>query len=281
MGEAVVSVLAQEQVSFELIVVDDASTDRTRHVLEKFGSAIRIIKNDVNRGVGAARNAGAQAATGAAFAFLDADDLWHPRKLAAQLSPMEEGLATVTGIDYCDELGKPLHRQHRPVDTDRDDVFVRNPFPGSGSTLLIPRDVFWQLGGFEEEPRGIAEDWIMNIRLIQEAAKFRVVSEPLARIRVHPGSYFTVAAPAIAAARWLSVDWIERSGLANRSELEQARVRGALEIARMFANHGSWNEAWAWQRRCLEYEGRPKLLYLLLSITTAGVRGLLRRLATR
>ena len=83
--EAVDSVLAQTRRDFELIVVDDGSGDETRSVLKAYGSRIRVLEQ-ANRGVSAARNLGIRAARGNLLAFLDADDLWQPEKLARQVA---------------------------------------------------------------------------------------------------------------------------------------------------------------------------------------------------
>jgi glycosyltransferase involved in cell wall biosynthesis len=82
--EAVVSVLAQEDVEPEVVVVDDGSSDVTPSILESFGSAIRAILQP-HGGVSSARNTGIRAAVGEWLAFLDSDDLWLPRKLDVQL----------------------------------------------------------------------------------------------------------------------------------------------------------------------------------------------------
>jgi glycosyltransferase involved in cell wall biosynthesis len=85
LGEAVDSVLAQEFRGFELIVVDDGSTDGTPRLLAAYGDAIRVLRRE-NGGVSAARNAGIAAARAALIAFLDSDDLWLPGKLAQQVA---------------------------------------------------------------------------------------------------------------------------------------------------------------------------------------------------
>jgi glycosyltransferase involved in cell wall biosynthesis len=82
--EAVDSVLAQEFRGFELIVVDDGSTDETPRLLQGYGDAIRGLRQK-NRGVSAARNAGVAAARGDLIAFLDSDDIWLRGKLACQV----------------------------------------------------------------------------------------------------------------------------------------------------------------------------------------------------
>jgi glycosyltransferase involved in cell wall biosynthesis len=82
--EAIESVLAQDFTDFELIVVDDGSTDNTADILRGFGSHIRVVRQS-NAGVSAARNRGIQASVGHWIAFLDSDDLWLPKKLSLQV----------------------------------------------------------------------------------------------------------------------------------------------------------------------------------------------------
>ena len=83
-GEAVDSVLAQDYRDFELIVVDDGSTDNTPQVLDAYRGAIKVFRQE-NKGVSAARNRGISEASGRFIAFLDSDDLWLPQKLSRQV----------------------------------------------------------------------------------------------------------------------------------------------------------------------------------------------------
>ena len=83
--EAVESILTQDYKDFELIVVDDGSTDNTSEVLAPYGNDIRIFFQK-NKGVSAARNRGITEASGQYIAFLDSDDLWLPRKLSTQIN---------------------------------------------------------------------------------------------------------------------------------------------------------------------------------------------------
>jgi len=81
--EAIDSVLSQTMEDYELIVVDDGSTDNTPNILKSYGKHITSI-HQKNRGVSAARNTGIRASSGALIAFLDSDDRWLPDKLAVQ-----------------------------------------------------------------------------------------------------------------------------------------------------------------------------------------------------
>jgi teichuronic acid biosynthesis glycosyltransferase TuaG len=79
---AISSVLAQSYPPFEIIIVDDASKDKTQEIIEsKYADAVRYIQKISNNGSSVARNTGMDAAKGDYIAFLDADDAWHPDKL--------------------------------------------------------------------------------------------------------------------------------------------------------------------------------------------------------
>ncbi len=82
--EAIDSVLAQDYTEFELIVVDDGSTDHTSDVLDSYRNVIKVLSQK-NKGVSAARNRGIAEASGKFIAFLDSDDLWLPQKLSTQV----------------------------------------------------------------------------------------------------------------------------------------------------------------------------------------------------
>src|SRR5579862_5598096 len=88
LGDALDSVFAQTRPPAEVIVVDDGSTDETRAIVERYSGRLRYIHRS-NTGVSAARNAGIRAASHEYIALLDADDLWAPEKLAAQIPLLE------------------------------------------------------------------------------------------------------------------------------------------------------------------------------------------------
>jgi glycosyltransferase involved in cell wall biosynthesis len=97
-GRAIASVLAQGYRSFEIIVVDDASTDKLAATLAEIDSAqLRCITHPRNRGAAAARNTGIAAANGEFVAFLDSDDIWFPDKLAQQVAAMRDQPPDVAG----------------------------------------------------------------------------------------------------------------------------------------------------------------------------------------
>lgn len=109
-GKSIKSVLAQTYENWELIIVDDCSTDKTDEIVKPFlkDSRIRYLKNDRNSGAALSRNRALREAKGKWIAFLDSDDLWFPEKLKKQISFMKENVCHFTYTNYIeiDESGK-------------------------------------------------------------------------------------------------------------------------------------------------------------------------------
>lgn len=105
-AESIESVLAQTYANWELLIVDDCSTDDTDKVVSKFlgDTRIRYIKNDVNSGAAISRNRALREANGKWIAFLDSDDLWLPEKLEKQISFMESNDYHFSYTDYMIQL---------------------------------------------------------------------------------------------------------------------------------------------------------------------------------
>ena len=100
--ETIESVLAQSYTNWELIIVDDCSTDNTDEIVNQYlaDDRIRYIKNDTNSGAAVSRNRALREAKGRWIAFLDSDDIWHPEKLERQLKFMIENQYAFTFTDY-------------------------------------------------------------------------------------------------------------------------------------------------------------------------------------
>ena len=115
-SEAIDSVLAQSYQKWELIVVDDASTDKSRIIVEEYvcrDKRVRLLSNDFPVGMPyAPRNYGIKHAKGDYIAFLDSDDMWLPNKLAEQLPLFKDRRVAVVFSDYekIDEKGNRAGR---------------------------------------------------------------------------------------------------------------------------------------------------------------------------
>lgn len=114
-GETIKSVQAQTLEDWEMIIVDDCSTDDTCEVVERFraeDSRIKLFRQPENAGAGAARTRGMREATGRYIAYIDSDDLWMPEKLEKQRNFMSENnyAFTCTSVDVIDESGQSLNK---------------------------------------------------------------------------------------------------------------------------------------------------------------------------
>lgn len=180
--EAVDSALAQTHRDREIIVVDDSSTDDTPLILKGYGDRIRVHRQG-NTGVSGARNTGARLATGDWIAFLDADDVWQPTKLAAQLA------VTTTPISYTNRFnfgarGALPEIQSEVTPLLSGDVFAPLLLRGNFitvSSVMMTRAVFFEVGGFVHQPGG-CEDWDCWLRVAQHH-EFSVCPEPLVGYR--------------------------------------------------------------------------------------------------
>jgi hypothetical protein len=181
------SILRQRDVDFEILVVDDGSSDNTAEVVAKFGDArLRILRNEVPQRVSAARNRGAAAARGEWVAFVDDDDLWAPNKLCLQLAAARStGRSWVyTGAVSVDDSLTILSGAPPPTPEVVVEVISRyNAVPGGGSNVMARRDALETAGPFDTRLRN-TEDWEMWIRLTKLGAP-AWVPQPLMAYRVH------------------------------------------------------------------------------------------------
>jgi glycosyltransferase involved in cell wall biosynthesis len=160
------SVLAQSFTDFELIVVDDGSTDDTLDRLAAYGDRLQIIRQD-NRGASAARNAGIRRAAGSYIAFLDSDDLWRPEKLAAQMDLVSRDRSVK--ICYTEEIWIRRGRRVNPrkKHAKHSGWILEKMLPlclVSPSSVLIAREVLDRVGPFDESLPA-CEDYDLWLRI--------------------------------------------------------------------------------------------------------------------
>lgn len=168
--KSIQSVLKQTYSNLEIIIVDDGSTDNTECVVKEIqDERIVYIKQPVNQGVSAARNAGVMSATADIIAFHDSDDYWHPDKLEKQMDYWKKH--SEYNMIYCGYWLKGI-----------DDSIISVPFEGTwgelegniyqtllinntigAPTMLMRKESFMKVGGFDTSLRSL-EDWEFAIR---------------------------------------------------------------------------------------------------------------------
>ena len=169
LAAALRSVLAQSYGDFELIVVDDGSTDDSAAQLAQFGAALRYFYQE-QRGVSAARNLGVSQSRGRLIAFLDSDDLWQQDKLAVQVRVMDSS----PQIKVCqtEEIWlrngtrvNPKLKHSKPSG----DIFVQSLelCLVSPSAVMLCRELFDQAGGFDES-LPVCEDYDLWLRIARD-----------------------------------------------------------------------------------------------------------------
>ncbi|KKD39484.1 glycosyltransferase family 2 protein [Limnoraphis robusta] len=176
------SVLAQTFSDFELIIVDDGSTDDTLKIISQYGDPRIQVVSSSHAGAAATRNRGLKQASGEYIAFLDADDLWTPDKLEAQLNALQthlEAAVAYSWTDFIDEAGSWRQAgRHRTVNGEAYAAMLLYNFIESGSNPLIRRDALNTVGGFDESLTG-GQDWDLYLRL---AARYLFVNVPKVQI---------------------------------------------------------------------------------------------------
>ena len=187
--KAIESVLKQSYQDFEIIVINDGSTDNTESMVQSFiDLRIRYIFHEKNLGISEARNTGIRNSRGKYIALLDADDEFLPEKLDMQVNllrnePSNVGVVCAWSFNI-DENGNYISKRCLPRKEGNifEDLLSTNYL--SVPALLIRRECFEKVGLFDSSLDG-QEDWDMWIR-IAKYYKFSLIKISLAKRRIHP-----------------------------------------------------------------------------------------------
>lgn len=185
LSRAVKSILDQTYPNFELIVVDDCSTDNTEGVVKEFqDDRIRYIRHEKNQGAPIARNTGIRAAKGKYIAFQDSDDVWCSTKLEKQVNafnsaPIDLGVIYTSFwlIDNDKEIMVPSSLVKQTEGKIHNTLLAMNFV--SLSSAIVKKECFVNVGMFENIPR--FQDWELWLR-ISKYYSFKHLSEPLVKV---------------------------------------------------------------------------------------------------
>lgn len=210
LDEAIASVFAQTYPNWELLLVDDGSTDGSTAIARRYAALhptrVRYLDHPghENRGMSAARNLGIRSARGDYIAFVDADDVWLPHKLEQQAAVLaahpEAGMVYAPTEYWYSWTGDPTDRERDmvpPLGLPRDTLiqpptlllrFLQNRAKPPGTcSVLLRREVVAAVGGFVEHFRGMYEDQAFFAKVCLHTPVF-VLGEHSARYRQHPAS---------------------------------------------------------------------------------------------
>jgi glycosyltransferase involved in cell wall biosynthesis len=283
---AIGSVLQQTFGDYELIIVDDASTDNTEQVVNRYDdSRITFLSHSTNKGGSAARNTGIDNADGKYIAFLDSDDEWLPRKLEKQLSELQSRpsnwVATYCG--FRTRHHKPINRVRRQLsDLLFDDeenvchkeggealipVILTMDLPlGGSSNLFVKSKTVHKIGGFDNQFQR-HQDYEFLIRLLKEGDL--AYTEDVLTIK---HEYDSPSAEKIEAGKR---ELFEKF----RDDIQRAESEGhkivdthMRQLMRLYCSEGQFNRAYEYYRKCDEVDTRG-----LIQLYWASIIGVVRR----
>jgi cellulose synthase/poly-beta-1,6-N-acetylglucosamine synthase-like glycosyltransferase len=179
LSRAIESALSQRLPPAEILVIDDGSTDQTLEAASAFGDRVKAFRK-TNGGPASARNFGIQQAKGAWIALLDADDAWVPEKLEEQVKLIDSRV----GLIHAKARGRVNSIE---TETTFADLWERNRI--LNSSVLLRRDAYVQIGGFDEDPALIGvEDYNFWLRLAASGWKICGSSKELCLYTPAPDS---------------------------------------------------------------------------------------------
>ena len=187
--QAVRSVMIQTYTDWELIIIDDCSTDETYGIAERLSgedSRIRLLRNETNAGVAVTRNRGLEQSRGDFVALLDSDDIWLENKLEKQLDLQKSSGADIVYCSYriVDEFGTPRFADFIvPPNTDFEKSLTKSVI--SCSTVLMTREI---VDKYRFTSDFYHEDLVLWLTLLRDGYKACGVVDVLAEYRVSSGT---------------------------------------------------------------------------------------------
>lgn len=187
--ETVLSALAQTHPPFEVIILDDKSTDSTLKVINELAAEFPVIRsypNHRNLGVANTRNIGFEKSRGEYIALLDADDMWMPEKMEKQITLMvEKGCDfSYTGYSFIDSQGKPINKTYNVPETITLKDMLKENYIGC-ATVVLTREI---AKNYTMEKKYSHEDYVLWLELLQDGKKPCGINQPLMIYRLSPHS---------------------------------------------------------------------------------------------
>ena len=188
-SESIRSVIAQSYPNWELLIIDDASSDSTKKIVQQFAekdSRIQLLENSTNKGTHHARNKGIKAAQGDFIAFLDADDQWKPEKLKIQLELLlnENKTACFSSYELISEEGEKLNKKIQALPELTYDKLLKANYVGNLTGIYSVKS----LGKIYCPEISKRQDWALWLKVIEKGGPITGIQESLAIYRVRKNS---------------------------------------------------------------------------------------------
>jgi teichuronic acid biosynthesis glycosyltransferase TuaG len=188
-SEAINSVISQTYKNWELLIIDDASTDSTRNIIQQFSEKdyrIHIFENATNLGTHQTRNKGIKAAQGEFIAFLDADDQWKPQKLEKQLKILSEDnlSACFSSYELISENGESLNKKIEALPVLTYEKLLKANYVGNLTGIYNAK----LLGKIYSPEIRKRQDWALWLKVIEEGGSMTGIRESLAIYRLRKNS---------------------------------------------------------------------------------------------
>lgn len=258
-GETIRSILDQTFDNFELIIVNDASIDHTRAIIEGFqvmDHRIRLINNDINRERAVSRNIAIGEARGEYIALSDADDISQPTRLERQVEFLDQNISiglVGTGFVQIDDLGNETNSFEPPLGATKDIVhFLCNP------SVMFRKSCLEGAGCFREALVP-AEDYDLCLR-IADKYKIGTIKSPLYKYRVHGDSSSSKQAAEMKIAACLAVELSEKRRKAGNDPLNSLDREEALALVG--------------KRRCASRSKKKRALSQLYTVWAGAAYGI-------